>query len=397
MTDYSLEPIADASSLGRLPELRAQDRQVLERLLWLAPDVAVSTAAAVVRTHQPDLHESMFGRDARRETPLVGNLARALVYLGLAMAAPVQGKLLPILGAGRLKQTRANAMARFVVWQQAARVGASGALEKDAIPDPELRAVLDALIERSARRLDRDPGWLRAVVYGEAGALYQALAEACAEQFGGAVDLEAVADHLGRVGRTRDLLADVLAEENARPAFDPERQRALIERLRSYGWREHVASRGQTLREIAREAADAGLRATTTFALTDEWAAHGASEPTAGQRFFIRPTLLPDSEGLALWAQEERLKPLQKMLAGDPAETGLVLRLASVELLLEYATRAGQLDFLGGAWTRTSNRYDGMQTRFGGMRSGAYGITLFPGARIDEAVGVCPIVEVVTE
>jgi hypothetical protein len=137
------------------------------------------------------------------------------------------------------------------------------------------------------------------------------------------------------------------------------------------------------------------LSAATTFALTDEWETHGASQPTDGERFFIRPVLLPDSEGLALWAQEERLQPLQKMLAGDPDETGLRLRLASVELLLEVVTRTRQPHFLEGKWTRTSNRFDGMQTRFGGMHAGRYGITLFPGARIDDAVGVCPVIEVV--
>ena len=66
-------------------------------------------------------------------------------------------------------------------------------------------------------------------------------------------------------------------------------------------------------------------------------------------------------------------------------------------MLLEYVVRGGRRDFLGSEWTRTTNRFDGLQTRFGGMRSGEYAITIYPGARLDEAVGVCPIVEVEVE
>src|SRR5581483_6475612 len=107
-------------------------------------------------------------------------------------------------------------------------------------------------------------------------------------------------------------------------------------RLREFGWEEFTASSGRTLREIAQDAAAKGLQSDTLFALSDEWAEHSASRPTGGERYFMRPALLPDSTGLSLSAQEERLKPLQRVLAGDPAETGLRIGLGTVELLLEY-------------------------------------------------------------
>jgi hypothetical protein len=398
MPDYEIFRAADRESLQTLPRLRPEDREVLERLLWLAPDVAIATASAVVRTHQPNLHELLFarGRERPREPTAIGHLARALVYLGLAMAAPAQGRILPTLTADHLSTAHAIAQARFDLWTHPAHAGADDWFMENAMPDPELRAVVETLVERTSARTGRLPGGMRPIAFAEAGGLYAALVEAVAEQFAGAVDLEAVSAQLQRIGRTRDLLADALAADDVPRRFDPARQRDYLERLRRFGWQEFRASAGRTLREIAREAVASGFRAATTFALTDEWLTHGASQPTAGERYFIRPSLLPDSGGLALWAQEERLKPLQKMLAGDPAETGLVLRLASVELLLEYVVRTQQHDFLDGRWTRTSNPFDGMQTRLGGFSGGAYGITLFPGARMDPSVGVCPIIVVTT-
>jgi hypothetical protein len=394
MPDHDLYRSVNREALQTLPRLTRGDRDVLERLLWLAPDVAVATAAAVVRTHQPELHDLLFAPDRERKVPPIAYLARAIVYLGLAMAAPVQGRILPILTPEHLRQARIQAHARFALWSQPALTARRELLEAEAVPDAELRAVLGASIEKASQRVARDPAWLRAVVYSEAGALYAVLAEACERQFGGAIDLESASASLQRISRTRDLLADALAVDATPRTFDPSRQRGYLERLRRFGWQEHVASSGRTLREIAAEAVQHRFRAATAFALSEEWESHGAGEPTGGRRYFIRPALLPESGGLALWAQEQRLEPLQKMLGGDPAETGLRLRLASVELLLEYTVRTGQRDFLDGRWTRTSNKYDGMQTRFGGMRDGSYAITLFPGARLEESVGVCPVIEV---
>lgn len=382
---------ADLRSLQSLPTLARTDRETLEKMLWLAPDVAISTAAAVVRSHLPDLYSVLF---PNRKAPEIGQLARALVYLGLAMSAPGQGKILPILSKADLRQADRQVSTRLAQWGRAAFLGASGLAESDAIPDPELRTLVDVLVERVSTRSPKDPRWLRAVAYGEAGAFYALLAQACADQFGKALDLDVVSAQLERIARTRDLLADALAPDDLPRHFDPAKQREYVERLRRYGWQEYFASDGRTLREIAEEAARRGLHAQTAFALSEEWSARGASLSTTGQRCFIRPTLLPDSAGLALWAQEERMKPLQKMLAGDPRETGLRLGLGSVELFLEYVVRTGHLDFLDGQWTRSSNRFDGMHTRFGAVSSSGYAITIYPGARLDEQVGVCPVIEV---
>jgi hypothetical protein len=382
---------ADLFELQSLPKLTRQDRETLERMLWLAPDVALSTASAVVRSHMPDLHGLLF---PDRKRPEIGQLARALVYLGLAMSAPGQGKILPILSKEDLRRADRQVAVRLAQWGRAAFIGAHELVESDEIPDPELRVLLNVLVERVSSRTRQDPRWLRAIAYGEAGTFYGLLAQACAEQFGKVVDLDAASAQLERIARTRDLLADALAPEDASRRFDPARQQEYVERLRRFGWHEFVSSTGRTLKEIAEEAARHGLRAHTAFALTDEWLQRGASEPTSGKRYFIRPALLPDSTGLALWAQEERLKPLQKMLAGDSRETGLRLGLGSVELFLEYVVRTGQRDFLNGQWTRTSNRFDGMQTRFGAVSSDGYAITIFPGARLDERVGICPVIEV---
>ncbi len=394
MFEPEIQRSASLESLRTLPRLTPTERQVLERLLVLAPDVAVATASAVVQAHQRDLHDLIFPSGRESHLPEVARLARVLVYLGLAMAAPGQGKLMPILRQDHLRRAQAQHGLRLAAWGQAARRGQRAAAEAAAVPDPELRRVLEVLIERMSVRSGRDPRWLRAVTYSEAGAFYAALAEACAEQFAGVVDLDAVTAHLERVGRTRELLADVLADEEEVRTFNPTRQRDYLDRLRRLGWDEHVASVGRNLREIAAEGTAHGFSATTTFALSDEWLTKGASQPTTGRRYLIRPTLVPDSAGLALWAQEERLRPLQKLLAGDPRETGLRLTLGSVELLLEYAIRARRLDFLNGQWTRVSNQFDRLHLRFGGMADGRYAITLFPGARLDPEVGVCPVVEV---
>jgi len=286
---------------------------------------------------------------------------------------------------------------RLSLWGQAAMTDGLVTVEATAVPDPELRRVLDALVERMSQRAGRDPRWIRAVAYSEAGAFYQALAEACAEQFAQAVDLNLVSSHLQRVARTRDLITDALSAEDTARRFSPARQEDYMERLRRFGWREFTASQGRTLREVAAEGAEQGLLSTTSFALSDEWDEHGASIPTAGRRYFIRPTMLPDSGGLALWAQEERLKPLQKMLAGDPNETGLRLTLGTAEVLLEYAIRGGHRDFLGGHWTRVRNRYAGLQTRLGFPSPDRFAITLFPSSRLDEQVGICPVIEVEKE
>jgi hypothetical protein len=399
MADSPIYRLTNLESLATLPLLTPDERGVLERLLWLAPEVALATASAVVRTNQPELYEILFGKGhgQKPEPPHVGKLARALVYLGLATAAPKQGRILPILNAGHLREARDQVPLRIGLWRQADAVGQARLVEAELLPDPELRQIVGALVERFLTRLPRDPRLLRAVAFGEAGSLYAVLAKACQEQFGGAIDLVEVNAHLERLARTSSLLADALASEARAPKFDPARQRELIDRLRRFGWEERRASNGRPLREVAAMAAERGFQATTSFALTDEWEMHGASRPTSGRRYFIRPSLLPDSGGLAHWAQQERLKPLQKMLAGDPSESGLRLTLATAELLLEYAVETGRRDFLGGAWTRAANQFDGLQTRLGEFASGSFAITLFPGARLDDRVGICPIVEVEVE
>lgn len=394
MANNDIQRSADLRSLKTLPMLTTADREVLEQLILLAPEVAISTAAAVIRQHQPDLHELIFQRGPERESAEIAPLARALIYLGLAVAAPGQGKILPTLRRDHVQEARGQVVNRLALWGQAAIHGGLLTIQADAVPDPELRQVLDSLIERFSRHLVRDPRWIRAVAYSEAGAFYAALVAASEEQFGSLIDLGSIAGHLQRVARTRELLADALAPSDEFHAFDLARQEQYLERLRRFGWREFVMSQDRSLAEIASEAAERGLLAETSFALSDEWETSGASEPTAGHRYFIRPTLLPDSGGLALWAQEERLKPLQKMLAGDPHETGLRLTLGSVEILLEYAIRAQPPSFLVGSWTRTRNRYNGLRTRLGFPSPGRYAITLFPGARLDEHVGVCPVIEV---
>lgn len=394
MADHEIFRGADSQALRTLPQLTEADRVVLERILRLAPDVAVSTAAAVIRQHQPDLHEMIFRKGPEPVSAEVAPLARALVYLGLAVAAPGQGKLLPTLSRERVRQALGQVRGRLSLWGQAALTDGPRSVEAAAVPDPELRQVLDALVERMSQPAGRDPRWIRAVAYSEAGAFYQALAEACDEQFAPAVDLGVVSSHLQRVARTRDLITDALSFEDTAKRFSPARQEDYMERLRRFGWQEFTASRGRTLQDIAAEGARQGLISITSFALSDEWAEHGASIPTAGRRYFIRPTVLPDSGGLALWAQEERLKPLRKMLAGDPNETGLRLTLGTAEVLLEYAIRAGHYDFLGGMWTRVQNRYDGLRTRLGFPSLNRYAITLFPSSRHDEQVGVCPVIEV---
>jgi hypothetical protein len=398
MADHEIYRLSDVASLATLPLLTPEDGGVLERLLWLAPEVALATATAVVRTNQPELHEILFGRGhgRRPEPPDIGKLARALVYLGLATAAPRQGRILPILDSSHLREAQEQVPLRVALWRQADAVGQAEVVEGELLPDPELRKIVGVLVERFSTRTLRDPRWLRGVAFGDAGALYAILAKACREQFGGIVDLADVNAHLQRLARTSEMLADALASEVPRRSFDPARQRALVERLRRFGWEEQVASTGRVLSDLAADAAAKGLRATSSFALSSEWATEGASQPTNGRRYFIRPAILPDSGGRALWAQEERLKPLQKMLAGDPAETGLRLTLATVEILLEYVVQSGRRDFLDGHWTRTANLFDGLQTRFGGFQDGSYGITIFPGARLDDSVGICPIVEVET-
>ena len=387
----------DRDSLQTLPRLTPRDRQALERILWLAPDVAVSTASAVLRSNQPQIERLLFAERRAGPVAQLGTLARALCYLALAMSAPGQGKILPILTPDHIRQANDHVRVLLQSWGRATAIGARELVESEAIPDVELRGLLDALVEGVVRRTLQDPRWIRTVVYGEAAAFYQILDRACSAQFGGAVDLESINQQLARIVDTRAMLLDTLAGDTSPRQFDPRRQNEQIERLRRYGWREFQLSDGRTLRDIAAEARQKGLAAHTTFALSDEWLQHGASEPTNGHRYFVRPSLLPDSEGLALWAQEERLKPLQKMLAGDSAETGLRLRLGTVEFFLEYVVRTDQRQFLDGRWTRTANRFNEMQTRFGEVTTSGYAITLFPGARWDAAVGVCPVIEVAVE
>jgi hypothetical protein len=399
MSDFHLARITDLRALTTLPRLAPSDGEVLDRLLWLAPEVALSTAAAVIRTNQPELHELLFGRrDGRNaEPPDVGKLARALVYLGLATAAPKQGKILPILAAEHLRAMRADVPLRVARWGQAAAVGRSRLLEEEILPDGELRNLVGTLVQQFSGRTLRDPRWLRSVAFAEASALYDVMAVACRTQFAGMADVGDVADRLERVARTGALLADALAPEPGLRSFDQTKQREYVERLRRFGWEERVASQGRTLREIAADGAPRGFIPTTSFAFSDEWGANGASDLTDGRRYFIRPALLPDSGGLALWAQEERLKPLQKMLAGDPTVTGLRLTLATVEVLLEFAIDTGLKNFLDGSWTRTANRFAEMHTRIGGFSDGSFGVSLFPRARFEDSVGVCPIVLVEVE
>jgi hypothetical protein len=391
MSDFEIFRSADLSSLRTLPRLTRTDGESLERLLLLAPDVALATASAVIRTHQPDLHELLFPqRD--RERPEIGKLARAVVYLGLAIAAPGQGRIIPILTKAHLRDAQAQVRTRLALWTGA--VGGRDLLENDSLPDPELRRVVDLLVERFAARSARDPLWLRAIAYCEAGAFYATLAGACVEQFGGAVDLESVVGNLQRVARTRDLLEDALAGDDERPVFRPDRHAEAIARLRRYGWEEYESSIGKTLPQIAAGAAERGFHAVTSFAVSDEWRSQGASLPTNGHRYFIRPSLLPDSGGVGRWALEERLKPIQKMLAGNPSETGLRLKIPSAEVLLEYAVARGHRDFLGGSWSRTRNEFARMGTRLGGFNQGNFSLTLFPAGRLDASVGVCPVIEV---
>src|SRR5579871_5812776 len=118
VAEHEIYRITNMAGLATLPRLTAADRGVLERLLWLAPEVALATAAAVIRTNQPELHELLFGRESGRKSaaPDVGKLARALVYLGLATVAPKQGKILPILAAGHLREAQAQVAARLAWW-----------------------------------------------------------------------------------------------------------------------------------------------------------------------------------------------------------------------------------------------------------------------------------------
>lgn len=392
MTGPEIHRSADLESLRELPRLTERDRQVLERLVVMVPETAIATASAVLRTHQGDLHDALFPRQRGPHGPAIGALAAALVYLGLAMSAPGQGKILPILSPNDVQVARRLARDRFARLAMPSDVLVD---EREGIPDRELVRLLDTFVERAAQRLNRDPRWMRAVVYAEASAFYEMLARVCAEQFQSGGDVASATQQLEWVARTRDLIVDALAPEDTTRTFDPAQREARLARLRSFGWQEFVASSGRTLREIGDEARRAGLHTFTEFALGEEWAAHGASRPTRGGRYFIRPALLPDSTGLAWWAQQERLKPLQKILAGDPVETGLRLGLGSVELFLEFVVRTGQCDFLVGKWTRTANEFDGMFTRFGLLDRETFAVTLFPGARYDDAVGVCPVIEVV--
>lgn len=380
---------ADLESLRELPRLTAADRTVLERLIIMAPEAAVATASAILRTHQGDLHDFFFPQDRRRRGR-TGRLAAALVYLALAMSAPSQGKFMPILTQEHFQRAR-YAADRLMVLQDE-----TGPLDlADIIPDEELTGLLETFIGRwSARRPHLDPRWIRATVATRAGAFYQIMGHVSSDQFRPSVDVEAAAQQLARSARTRELLIEALTPDEEAKPFDASRQAEQMERLREFGWGEFTASEGRTLRDIAQHAEAAGLVSETQFALSDEWSVHGASRPTAGGRYFMRAGLLPDSEGLALSATMDRLSPLQKVLAGDPSETGLRIGLGTAELFLEYLVSSGERDFLAGRWTRTDNQYDGMYTRFGLVDPGRYAITLYPASRRDEAVGVWPVVAV---
>src|SRR5581483_9571715 len=97
MDEANLIPGADVDALRQLPHLTEADRTVLERLILMAPEMAVATASAVLRTHQGDLHDLFFPQQQARRSPRVGRLSAALVYLALAMSAPAQGKFMPVL------------------------------------------------------------------------------------------------------------------------------------------------------------------------------------------------------------------------------------------------------------------------------------------------------------
>ena len=391
MADPNLIHGADPESLRRLPRLSAADREVLERLILLAPEMAVATASAGLRTHQGDLHDLFFPPSRRRRGPRVGRLAGALVYLALAMSAPSQGKFLPILSTRDFQVARR--FADHLLEVQTRGEGPQGGFALgDLVPDQELVGLLKAFADHPWP--GRDPRWVRAVVTTSGGAFYQVIAQVCAEQFRPAGDVEAAAQQLARTARTRELIIEALTPDEAPRSFDRAKREERIGRLREFGWHERVASTGRTLQEIAREGLQLGLFSDTQFALTEEWPEHGASHPTAGERYFIRPALLPDSSGLSLSAQEERLKPIQKVLGGDPSETGLRIGLGTVELFLEYVLRSGQREFLMGRWTRTGNQFDGLHTRFGLVAPDRFAVTLFPSSRRDDAVGVCPVITV---
>ncbi|HLH75144.1 MAG TPA: hypothetical protein VKX96_17835, partial [Chloroflexota bacterium] len=143
---------ADRESLQSLPRLTPQDRQALEHILWLAPDVAISTASAVLRSNQPQIQQLLFAE--RRPGPVaqVGMLARALCYLGLAMSAPGQGKILPILTREHIRQVDDRVRVLLQSWGRATLIGTREMVESEVIPDRELRGLLDALVERVVRR-----------------------------------------------------------------------------------------------------------------------------------------------------------------------------------------------------------------------------------------------------
>lgn len=382
-----LTPGADLESLQNLPRLDAADRAVLERLIIMSPETAVATASAILRTHQGDLHDLFFPQDRRRRGR-TGRLAAALVYLALAMSAPAQGKFMPILTEEHFQR------ARYAAERLMALQTETGPMElADIIPDEELAALLETFITRwSGRRQNLDPRWIRAVVTTRAGAFYQIMGHVSSDLFRPSGDVEAAALQLARSARGRELLIEALTPVDTPRPFDEAKQAERMELLREFGWQEYTASQGRSLADISQDAAAAGLTAENQFALSDEWAGHGASRPTAGERYFMRPALLPDSEGLSLSAHEERLKPLQKVLAGDPSETGLRVGLGTAEVFLEYLVSSGEREFLVGSWTRTANEFDRMYTRFGLITPERYGITLFSASRRDEAVGVWPVV-----
>ena len=389
MSDPDILPSADLESLRDLPRLSPADRAVLERLIIMAPETAVATASAILRTHQGDLHDLFFPPDRRRRGR-TGRLAAALVYLALAMSAPAQGKFMPILTQEHFQRAR-YAGDRLMALRQE-----TGALElNDIIADEELAGLMETFIGRwSARRPHLDPRWIRAMVTTRAGAFYQIMGRVSSDQFRPSGDVEAAVQQLARAARTRDLLIEALTPEEEEKPFDPAKRQERIERLQEFGWREFATTPGRWLQEIAAAAAAAGLTSDTQFALSDEWAAHGAGRPATGARYFMRAALLPDSEGLSLSAHEERLRPLQRVLAGEPSETGLRVKLGTVELFLEYLMQMEDRSFLVDRWTRTENQYDGMYTRLGLLSPDRYAITLFPASRRNEAVGVWPVIEV---
>lgn len=386
----NLLPGADLAALQQLPHLAPGDRAVLERLIIMSPETAVATASAILRTHQGDLHDLFFPKEQNRRGR-TGRLAAALVYLALATSAPAQGKFMPMLSERDFRVARHTA-------RQLLALRASGEMVAelaDLIADEELAKLLETFVERwSARRTNLDPRWVRATVATQAGAFYMVLGKVSGEQFQATVDVEAAAIQLTRAARSRELLIDALGPEEELKAFDQARQLEQIERLKEFGWQEYLASEGRTMAGIAPEAEAAGLTSETQFVLTEEWHDHGASRATDGGRYFMRPGLLPDSEGLSLSANQERLKPLQRILAGDPSETGLLLGMGTVELLLEYLLQSKDREFLVGRWTRTDNQYDKLHTRFGLIASDRFAVTLFPASRRDMAVGIWPVIRV---